>query len=79
MFAERGYEFHVLSNDFQQVDFPIRFIKHEKAFSVKGYVDAIREIHPDVCINFLHLKDKLIQVSQVPNLPVLIDRFQRND
>lgn len=60
MFAERGYEFHVLSNDYQQVDFPIRYIKHEKPFSVKGYVDAIRKIHPDVCINFLHLKDKLI-------------------
>ena len=60
MFVERGYEFHVLSNDYQQVDFPIRYIKHEKPFSVKGYVDAIRKIHPDVCINFLHLKDKLI-------------------
>ena len=60
MFTERGYEFHVLSNDYQQVDFPIRFIKHEKPFSVKGYINSIKEIKPDVCINFLHLKDKLI-------------------
>ena len=60
MFAERGYEFHVLSNDYQQVDFPIRYIAHERPFSVKGYMDAIKEIRPDVCINFLHLKDKLI-------------------
>ena len=60
MFKERGYEFHVISNDYQKVDFPIRYIKHELPFSVSGYVKAIKEIQPDVCINFLHLKDKLI-------------------
>lgn len=60
MFKERGYEFHVISNDYQKVDFPIRYIKHELPFSVGGYVKAIKEIQPDVCINFLHLKDKLI-------------------
>lgn len=60
MFAERGYEFHVLSNDYQQVDFPVRYIAHERSFSIKGYIKAIKEIRPDVCINFLHLKDKLI-------------------
>lgn len=60
MFKERGYEFHVISNDYQKVDFPIRYIKHELPFSVGGYIKAINEIKPDVCINFLHLKDKLI-------------------
>lgn len=60
MFTKQGYEFHVLSNDYQSVSFPIRYIKHEKPFSVKGYVDVINDIRPDVCINFLHLKDKLI-------------------
>lgn len=60
MFADQGYEFHVLSNNYQQVSFPIRYIKHEKPFGVKGYVDVINDIRPDVCINFLHLKDKLI-------------------
>lgn len=60
MFAERGYEFHVLSNDYQQVDFPIRYIKHESPFGSWRYMKAINEIQPDVCINFLHLKDKMI-------------------
>ena len=60
MFKERGYEFHVISNDYQNVDFPIRYIRHELPFSVGGYIKAIKDIQPDVCINFLHLKDKLI-------------------
>jgi len=60
MFKEQGYEFHVISNDYQKVDFPIRYFKHELPFSVNGYIKAIKEIQPDVCINFLHLKDKLI-------------------
>lgn len=60
MFAEQGYEFHVLSNDYQQVDFPIRYIKHELPFGSFRYIKAINEINPAVCINFLHLKDKMI-------------------
>lgn len=60
MFKERGFEFHVISNDYQKVDFPIRYIKHELPFSFGGYIKAIKEIKPNVCINFLHLKDKLI-------------------
>lgn len=60
MFAEQGYEFHVLSNDYQQVDFPIRYIKHELPFGSLRYMKAINEIKPDVCINFLHLKDMMI-------------------
>ena len=60
MFAELGYEFHVLSNDYQQVDFPIRYVKHELPFGSWRYMKAIHEIQPDVCINFLHLKDKMI-------------------
>ena len=60
MFLKMGYEFHVISNEYQKVTFPIRYIKHEKPFSPKGYIDAIKDISPDVCINFLHLKDKLI-------------------
>lgn len=59
-FQKMGYEFHVISNEYQKVDYPIKFIKHEMPFSVRGYVNAIKEIRPDVCINFLHLKDKLI-------------------
>lgn len=60
MFKEMGYEFHVISNEYQKVKFPIRYVKHEKPFSTKGYINAIKEIAPDVCINFLHLKDNLI-------------------
>ncbi|MCQ2089683.1 MAG: glycosyltransferase family 4 protein [Fibrobacter sp.] len=60
LFAKLGYEFHVASNDYQKVDFPIRYIKHERAFSTSGYIKIIKEINPDVCINFLHLKDKII-------------------
>ena len=60
MFKELGYEFHVASNDFQKVDFPIRYIRHDAPFSTKNYTRLINEIKPDVCLNFLHLKDKLI-------------------
>lgn len=60
MFAECGYEFHVISNDFQQVDFSIKYIKHELPFGSWRYMKAINEVKPDVCINFLHLKDKMI-------------------
>ena len=60
MFKELGYEFHVASNDFQKVDFPIRYIRHGVPFSTKNYTKLISEIKPDVCLNFLHLKDKLI-------------------
>ena len=60
MFLKMGYEFHVISNEYQKVKFPIKYVKHEKPFSTKGYINAIKEIAPDVCINFLHLKDHLI-------------------
>ena len=60
LFKQNGYEFHVASNDFQKVDFPIRFIRHDVPFCTKNYIKLINEIKPDVCINFLHLKDKLI-------------------
>lgn len=60
MFLKIGYEFHVISNEYQQVNFPIRYVKHERPFTKKGYINAIDEISPDVCINFLHLKDKMI-------------------
>lgn len=59
-FLEKGYELHVISNEFQPVNFPIRYKKHELAFSCRNYADFIKQLKPDVCINFLHLKDKLI-------------------
>lgn len=59
-FSKLGYEFHVLSNEYQNNKYDIHFNKHEKDFSIKGYIDEINKINPDVVINFLHLKDKLI-------------------
>lgn len=60
MFKDHGYEFHVLSNKYQKVDFDIKFIKHEKPFGVVSYIQEINRIKPDVVINFLHVKDRLI-------------------
>lgn len=60
MFKEQGYEFHVLSNEYQDFECDIKFAKHVKEFSIFGYAEEIRRIAPDIVINFLHLKDKLI-------------------
>ncbi len=60
MFAEKGYEFHVVSNNFQEVSFDIKYKKHLLEFSISKYESLIKELHPDICINFLHLKDKMI-------------------
>lgn len=59
-FKKLGYEFHVLSNEYQKINYDIIFKKHEEPFSIIGYVNKINEIDPDVVINFLHLKDKII-------------------
>ena len=72
-FKKLGYEFHVLSNQYQESDVDCRFVKHVKPFSVFGYIKKIRSIRPDVVINFLHLKDKMIfsltlycRISRIP-------------
>lgn len=59
-FKKIGYEFHVLSNEYQNIDYDIEFKKYKEDFSVNGYIKKINEINPDIVINFLHLKDKLI-------------------
>lgn len=59
-FKKVGYEFHVLSNEYQNVNYDIKFKKHQLNFSISGYIKKINEIKPDIVINFLHLKDKLI-------------------
>ena len=58
-FARDGYEFHVLSNEYQPAGYEYRFQAHTLPFSVKGYTQKIREIGPDIVILFLHLKDKI--------------------
>ena len=55
-----GYEFHVVSNEYQKVDFEIKFIRHDLEFSTSRYARFISELKPDVVINFLHLKDRMI-------------------
>ena len=60
LFKKHGCEFHVLSNEYQKVNFDIKFIKHEKSFGVLSYIHEINKIKPDVVIIFLHLRDRLI-------------------
>lgn len=60
MFAEMGYEFHVVSNEYQSVGFDIVYKQHTLKFSSADYKRFIDELLPDVCINFLHLKDRMI-------------------
>lgn len=59
-FGEMGWEFYVLSDSYQDVNYAIEFVKHQEAFSIKKYIKKINEIKPDVIITFLHLKDILI-------------------
>lgn len=60
MFLAIGYEFHVISNNYQHVGFEIIYKKHVLPFSVIKYARFINQLKPDVCINFLHLKDRMI-------------------
>lgn len=59
-FIKLGYEFHVLACDAQKVDFKIEFPLTIKKFKALQYINFIRNLNPDVVINFLHLKDKII-------------------
>lgn len=59
-FLKLGYEFQVLTESAQTVDFPIRFkltVKKQNPFS---YYQFIRKLNPDVVITFLHLKDYIL-------------------
>lgn len=61
-FRREGYEFHVMSDEFQDVPFPLRFIKEECSLRIASSISSIRRIKPDVVIVFLHLKD----IAQLP-------------
>lgn len=61
-FKKEGYEFHVMSDEFQEVPFPLRFVKNKYPLGIISSIKAINKIKPDVVIVFLHLKDK----SQLP-------------
>lgn len=74
-FKKDGYEFHVISNEYQDVGYTLDFVKHEQPFSMKGYCKAIDEIKPDVVIVFLHLKDKIylpvVHYCKFKKIPVI--------
>lgn len=59
-FLKDGYEFEVLANKFQDVNYDLRFGHNEIPFSIGAYIKKIREEKPDVVILFLHLKDKVM-------------------
>lgn len=64
-FMEDGYEFHVLSDEYQDAHYDFKFKQHVLPFSIMDYCNKINEIKPDAVIVFLHLKDKV-------QLPVII-------
>lgn len=53
------YGFHVISNEFQDVEYQIEFINYDVPFMVKGYCGAIAQIKLKVVIVFLYLKDRI--------------------
>lgn len=59
-FLEDGYEFEVLGNKFQKVDYELKYNHYELQFSVKEYIGKIKEEKPAIVIVFLHLKDKVL-------------------
>ncbi len=59
-FLKDGYDFQVLSNFFQDVNYELKFKKYELPFSVGKYIQKLKELHPQIVILFLHLKDKIM-------------------
>lgn len=74
-FDEEGYEFHVLSNEFQDAGYSLKFLKHQLDFKITLYCKEIKSINPDVVILFLHLSDKiyipLIHYCKAKKIPVI--------
>ena len=74
-FKERNYDFQVLSNAFQNVNYALHFTHFEMPFSVKDYIRKIKAINPQYVILFLHLKDKvmipIIWYCKIHKIPVI--------
>ncbi len=74
-FQKDGFEFHVLSDSYQKVDWENKFIQHTEPFSVQGYCKQIKAMKPDVVIVFLHLKDKImlpiIYYCKMHHIPII--------
>lgn len=60
LFLEYGYEFHVMSNEFQPVDCEIRYKQHLRSLNYRSAIQLVRELNPSVCITFLGLSEKVI-------------------
>lgn len=59
-FIKDGYDFQVIANSYQEVNYKLRFTNYEIPFSLNAYINKIKEIEPQVVILFLHIKDKLM-------------------
>ncbi len=74
-FKEKGYDFQVLADSVQKVDYKLDYKIYEQSFSVHGYIDKIKEINPQYVILFLHLKDKvmfpIIWYCKLKKIPVI--------
>lgn len=74
-FNKEGYDFYVMSDEFQDVPFPIRFHKEICKKGILNNLSAINRIKPDVVIVFLHLKDKeqlpIIYYCKAKRIPVI--------
>lgn len=74
-FQELGYDFQVLSNKFQNVNYDLNFKHYEIPFSTKEYIIQIKSIAPQYVILFLHLKDKVmipvIEYCKTHKIPVI--------
>ena len=81
-FRKDGYEFSVLADSFQNVDYVMRFGHYEVPFSVKAYIEKLNEIKPKYVILFLHLKDAVmlpvIMWCKMHSVPVIYWNFGIN-
>lgn len=59
-FQKKGYDFQVISNNFQNVNYKLKFTYYEEPFIIKHYITKIKQINPQYVILFLHLKDKIM-------------------
>lgn len=63
-FLNDGYEFHVLSDSFQDAGYEYRFIRHDGKLNMKNCRDIIIRVQPEIVIIFLHLKD-MVQIPLI--------------
>ncbi|MCD7789577.1 MAG: glycosyltransferase family 4 protein [Bacteroides thetaiotaomicron] len=74
-FKEDDLIFQVLSDSFQDVNYQLEFEHYTLPFSIKGYIQKIKEINPQYVILFLHLKDKvmlpIIWYCNLHHIPVI--------